>query len=71
MFLLIAPTAVFYSLGYRIDFDSKKISQTGGLFLKVLPKQVEVYLVEGEHEGSHIPEIHYPELFSEFLASLV
>lgn len=44
LFLLIAPTAIFYSQGYRIDFDSKKISQTGGLFLKILPKQTEVYL---------------------------
>ena len=44
LFLLSAPMAIFYSQGYRLDFDSKKIIQTGGLFLKVSPKQVEIYL---------------------------
>lgn len=44
LFLLIAPSVVFYSQGYRFDFENKKISQTGGLFLKVLPKSVEIYL---------------------------
>jgi len=48
LFLLIAPTTIFYSQGYRFDFDppagGKRITQTGGLFLKNLPKQVEVYL---------------------------
>ncbi|MFH1462234.1 MAG: hypothetical protein ABIG08_00815 [bacterium] len=44
LFLLIAPSAVFYSQGYRIDFDLKKITQTGGLFMKIVPKQVEIYI---------------------------
>jgi len=44
LFLLIAPAAVFYSQGYRFDFETKKITQTGGLFLKIEPKQVEIYL---------------------------
>ncbi len=44
LFLLVAPTVVLYSQGYRFDFDSKKITQTGGLFLRVEPKQVEIYL---------------------------
>ncbi len=44
LFLLIAPSIIFYSQGYRFDFDSKKITQTGGLFLKIEPKQVEIYL---------------------------
>ncbi len=47
LFLLIAPSVIFYSQGYRLDFENKKFSQTGGLFLKILPKQVEVYL-DGE-----------------------
>lgn len=49
MFLLVAPAVVLYSQGYRFDFDSKKITQTGGLFLKILPKQAEIYL-DGELE---------------------
>ena len=44
LFLLLAPIIVLYSQGYRIDFDAKKLTQTGGLYLKTLPKQVEVYL---------------------------
>lgn len=44
MFLLIAPSIVLYSQGYRIDFENKKITQTGGLFLKISPKQADIYL---------------------------
>ena len=44
LFLLIAPSAVFYSQGYRIDFENKKFTQTGAFYFKVLPKSVEVYL---------------------------
>ena len=47
LFLLIAPLAILYSQGYRIDFnppaDGKIITQTGGFFLKAAPKQVEIY----------------------------
>jgi WD40 repeat protein len=44
LFVLIAPSVVLYCQGYRIDLENKRISQTGGLFLKVQPKQVEIYL---------------------------
>lgn len=44
IFLVAAPTLILYFQGYRIDFTNKKLTQTGGLFLKVIPKQVEVYL---------------------------
>jgi len=48
LFLLSAPTLIFYSQGYRVDFQLPeggiKITQTGGIFLKVIPKQVKVYL---------------------------
>lgn len=44
LFVFIAPLLVFYSQGYRFDFDSKKITQTGGFYFKVLPKGGEVYL---------------------------
>jgi hypothetical protein len=48
LFLLIAPSIIFYSQGYRIDIDPPaggiKITQTGGLFLKIIPKQVEVFI---------------------------
>ena len=48
LFILIAPSIIFYSQGYRVDINSPaggiKITQTGGLFLKIVPKQVEVFV---------------------------
>ncbi len=44
LFLAIGPSIILYSQGYRLDFKERRIVQTGGLFLKVLPKQAEVYL---------------------------
>ena len=46
LFFLIAPTITLYSMGYRIDFDSKKIVQTGGFYFKVLPKNVQILIDE-------------------------
>jgi len=47
LFLLSAPLVVLYSQGYRFDFENKKLTQTGGIFLKALPKQAEIYIDEG------------------------
>jgi len=47
LFFLTAPTITLYSMGYRIDFDSKKIVQTGGFYFKVLPKNVQI-LIDGK-----------------------
>ena len=44
LFVLAAPTVLFYSQGYRFDFEAKKIVQTGGLYLKVAPRSAQVYL---------------------------
>ncbi|MFQ6050010.1 MAG: hypothetical protein ACE5J0_03200 [Candidatus Paceibacterales bacterium] len=44
IFLFTAPTLTFYLQGYRFDFERKSLTQTGGLFLKVIPKQAEIYL---------------------------
>lgn len=48
LFLIVAPLIILSSQGYRIDLNPSgggiKITQTGGLFLKVLPKQVEIFL---------------------------
>ena len=43
-FLISAPTLIFYSQGYRFDFANKKIVKTGGLFLKISPPGVNVYI---------------------------
>ena len=44
LFFLTSAAAVFYSLGYRLDFGNKKITQTGAFFFKVLPKSAQIYL---------------------------
>ncbi|MBI2450542.1 MAG: hypothetical protein HYV47_03330 [Candidatus Nealsonbacteria bacterium] len=44
LFAVAAPSAIFYSQGYRVDFGEKKIVQTGGLYFKVSPSKVEVHI---------------------------
>ena len=45
IFIAVAPILTFYVQGYRIDFENKRLTQTGGLFIKTItPKQAEVYL---------------------------
>jgi len=46
IFLLGAPLMILYYQGYRFDFEKKSLTQTGGLFLKIIPKQAEIYLNE-------------------------
>lgn len=46
-FLIVAPLTVFYSLGWRFDWETKKIVQTGIFYLKAWPKSSEIYL-DGE-----------------------
>ncbi|MBI2038617.1 MAG: PEGA domain-containing protein, partial [Candidatus Nealsonbacteria bacterium] len=35
---------MFYSQGYRFDFEKRKITQTGAIFLQAEPKRAEVYI---------------------------
>jgi hypothetical protein len=44
LFLLLCPPLILYSQGYRFDPANRKITQTGGLFLKIEPKQSDVYV---------------------------
>ncbi len=44
LFALTAPSVIFYSQGYRFDFETKKIVQTGGLYFKVAQRSAQVYL---------------------------
>jgi len=43
-FVLFAPAVVLYSQGYRFDFEKRKITQTGAIFLQAEPKQTEIYI---------------------------
>lgn len=44
LFLLITPVIIFYSQGYRFDFEKRKITQTGGFFFKIRPKKAKIYI---------------------------
>jgi WD40 repeat protein len=44
LFLIIAPITVFYSLGWRFDWTTKKIVQTGVFYFKVWPKNAQIYI---------------------------
>ncbi|MBZ1356190.1 MAG: hypothetical protein KY054_00225 [Candidatus Nealsonbacteria bacterium] len=41
-FLIIGPIAIFYSQGYRFDFQERKIVQTGGFYFRISPKSSEI-----------------------------
>lgn len=36
-FFIIAPYIILYSLGYRIDFENRKIVATGGIYVRTFP----------------------------------
>jgi len=44
LFLIVAPSAVLYSLGWRFDWETKKIIQPGLFYFKTWPKNADVYL---------------------------
>ena len=45
-FLILAPAFALYSQGYRIDFQGKRITQTGAFYFKVAPTRADI-LVDG------------------------
>lgn len=44
LFVLVAPIIIAYSQGYRFDFETKRIVQTGGIYVKAMPRNVNVYI---------------------------
>lgn len=44
LFFVVAPTLVFYSLGYQFDQQSKKFLKTGAISIKTFPKGAAVSL---------------------------
>lgn len=46
LFFIITPPTILYSQGYRFDIANKKISSTGGLFIKANPKSANIFLDE-------------------------
>jgi len=50
LFFVVSPYIVVYSLGYRIDFEGKKITATGGINVRALPQGAEV-IVDSKSGG--------------------
>lgn len=44
LFTLTAPSVIFYSQGYRLNFKEMKVVQTGGLYFRVSPGRADIYL---------------------------
>lgn len=44
IFLAIAPELVFYALGYKFDFANKKFVSTGGIYIKILTPNTQVFV---------------------------
>jgi len=44
LFFIFGPILCFHSLGYRFDFEDKKLVQTGGIYIKAVPKKANIYL---------------------------
>ena len=44
LFFIIAPLSVFYSLGWRFNFENKKIVQVGAIYIKSWPLNSQIYI---------------------------
>jgi len=55
-FLVLAPSIVFYSWGYRFNFETKAIVKTGAFYFKVLPKSAQISIAPLDSKGNVIKE---------------
>lgn len=44
LFILATPLIIFYSQGYRFDWQQKKVLQTGAFYFKTAPVKADIYL---------------------------
>jgi len=44
IFFIISPLIIFYTLGYRYNFEKNRIERTGVFFIKSYPKNATIYL---------------------------
>ena len=47
LFVVLTPSVILYSQGYRVDWRSKRIVQTGALYVKIIPTRVDI-VVDGK-----------------------
>ena len=53
-FLIVAPLTVFYSLGWRFDWENKEIVQTGSFYFRAWPKSSQVIINDELKEKTDI-----------------
>ena len=44
VFIVIAPTIILYSSGYRYDFDEKSIRKVGMIIIESIPRDVDIFM---------------------------
>lgn len=44
LFIILAPTILFYSFGYKFDINKKKFLRTGAIAIRTIPRGAKVYL---------------------------
>lgn len=44
LFIMVTPMIIFYSLGYRFDFENKKVVATGGIYVKANPLGTDIII---------------------------
>ncbi len=42
LFVIVGPSIVLYSQGYRVDFQNKKIIQTGAFYFRITPRNAQI-----------------------------
>jgi len=51
LFIIITPPTILYAIGYTYDFQTNKIVQTGGIYLKATPNTAQIS-VNGKNSGT-------------------
>lgn len=44
LFLLATPSVILYSQGWRIDWDEKTVTHTGGMYIRAVPSRALIFL---------------------------
>ncbi len=44
IFLITGPVVIYYSQGYRFDFENRKIIQTGAFYFRITPRNVSIFI---------------------------
>src|SRR3989344_2070467 len=47
LFLLTTPAVVLYSQGWRVDWDHKTVTHTGGVYVRVTPPRASIFVDDG------------------------